>query len=181
MSNRLKIGISQGDTNGVGWEIILKIFSDNRLVELFTPIIYGSPVAAAHYQKVVVEQGYVYRKLVITLNKLHRAVQRVHQQKQLPITAFVVEHLATLLTQHRDTRCAEVLLYGLVRYSVGDGYGCFVAFQADVVVILMFVNLHYFSTCLDRSIDTLRQEVLFDLRFHIVVCHSLMIARLVSL
>ncbi len=51
MSKRLKIGITQGDTNGVGWEVILKIFSDNRLAELFTPVIYGSSVAVAFYQK----------------------------------------------------------------------------------------------------------------------------------
>ena len=51
MSKRLKIGITQGDTNGVGWEVILKIFSDNRLAEMFTPVIYGSSVAAAFYQK----------------------------------------------------------------------------------------------------------------------------------
>ena len=51
MSKRLKIGITQGDTNGVGWEVILKIFADNRLAELFTPVIYGSSVAAAFYQK----------------------------------------------------------------------------------------------------------------------------------
>ena len=51
MSKRLKIGITQGDTNGVGWEVILKIFSDNRLAELFTPVIYGSSAAAAFYQK----------------------------------------------------------------------------------------------------------------------------------
>ena len=51
MNNKLKIGITQGDTNGVGWEIILKIFSDIRLTELFTPVVYGSPTAAAYYQR----------------------------------------------------------------------------------------------------------------------------------
>ena len=51
MSKRLKIGLTQGDTNGVGWEVILKIFSDNRLTELFTPVIYGSGAASAFYQK----------------------------------------------------------------------------------------------------------------------------------
>lgn len=51
MSKRLKIGITQGDTNGVGWEIILKIFADNRMQEMFTPVVYGSSVAAAFYQK----------------------------------------------------------------------------------------------------------------------------------
>ena len=53
MSNRLRIGISQGDTNGVGWEIILKIFSDSRLTELFTPVIYGSQAAAAYYERTI--------------------------------------------------------------------------------------------------------------------------------
>lgn len=51
MNNILKIGISQGDTNGIGWEIILKILADSRIVELCTPVVYGSPVAASYYQK----------------------------------------------------------------------------------------------------------------------------------
>ena len=55
MSNRLKIGVSQGDTNGVGWEIILKIFSDSRMTELCTPVIYGSSAAAEYYEKCLEE------------------------------------------------------------------------------------------------------------------------------
>lgn len=51
MSNILKIGISQGDTNGVGWEVILKILSDSRIVELCTPVVYGSVGAATYYSK----------------------------------------------------------------------------------------------------------------------------------
>ncbi len=47
--NRLKIAITQGDTNGVGWEIILKIFADSRMCEICTPIIYGSKRVADHY------------------------------------------------------------------------------------------------------------------------------------
>ena len=51
MNNILKIGISQGDTNGIGWEIILKILADSRVAELCTPVVYGSPAAASYYQK----------------------------------------------------------------------------------------------------------------------------------
>ena len=47
--NRLKIGITQGDTNGVGWEVILRTFADQRVTELFTPVIYGSQKAAEAY------------------------------------------------------------------------------------------------------------------------------------
>ncbi len=55
--NRLKIGVTQGDTNGIGWELILKIFSDSRILELCTPIIYGSSKIAEHYKKLIeVEQ-----------------------------------------------------------------------------------------------------------------------------
>ena len=47
---KLKIGITQGDTNGIGWEVILKTFADPRMAELCTPIIYGSPQAAGFYR-----------------------------------------------------------------------------------------------------------------------------------
>lgn len=52
---KLKIGITQGDTNGVGWEVILKTFSDARMAELCTPVIYGSAKAAACYKTTIAE------------------------------------------------------------------------------------------------------------------------------
>ena len=52
---KLKIGITQGDTNGIGWEIILKALADPRMTELFTPVVYGSPKAAAYYRNTVAE------------------------------------------------------------------------------------------------------------------------------
>uniref|UniRef100_UPI003FF0BC0B 4-hydroxythreonine-4-phosphate dehydrogenase PdxA n=1 Tax=Alistipes shahii TaxID=328814 RepID=UPI003FF0BC0B len=53
--NKFKIGITQGDTNGIGWEIILKALADPRMTELFTPVVYGSPKAAAYYRNTVAE------------------------------------------------------------------------------------------------------------------------------
>ena len=53
--NKFKIGITQGDTNGIGWEIILKALADPRMTELFTPGVYGSPKAAAYYRNTVAE------------------------------------------------------------------------------------------------------------------------------
>lgn len=47
--NRLKIGITQGDANGVGWEIILKTFSDTAMTELCTPVVYGTKHIADFY------------------------------------------------------------------------------------------------------------------------------------
>lgn len=46
-----KIGIIQGDTNGVGYELILKAFEDPTFNELCTPIVYGSKNAAMQTRK----------------------------------------------------------------------------------------------------------------------------------
>ena len=52
---KLKIGITQGDTNGIGWEVILKTLTDTRIAELCTPIVYGSPKAAGYYRNTLHE------------------------------------------------------------------------------------------------------------------------------
>lgn len=49
--NKIKIGITQGDVNGVGYEVILKTFADPAMLELCTPVIYGSPKVAAYHRK----------------------------------------------------------------------------------------------------------------------------------
>ncbi len=50
-SNKIRIGITQGDINGVGYEVILKTFADPMMLELCTPIIYGSPKVATYHRK----------------------------------------------------------------------------------------------------------------------------------
>ncbi|MDR2119203.1 MAG: 4-hydroxythreonine-4-phosphate dehydrogenase PdxA [Tannerellaceae bacterium] len=47
----IKIGITHGDINGVGYEVILKTFSDTRMTELCVPILYGSSKIAAYHRK----------------------------------------------------------------------------------------------------------------------------------
>lgn len=41
MLGKIKLGISMGDPNGIGIEIILKIFEDKRLFDFFTPVVYA--------------------------------------------------------------------------------------------------------------------------------------------
>lgn len=50
-TDRLRVGITHGDFNGVGYEVILKMLDDTRILELCTPIIYGSAKIAAFYRK----------------------------------------------------------------------------------------------------------------------------------
>ena len=48
---KIRVAITQGDTNGVGYEVILKVFEDPTILELCTPIIYGSPKIATYHKK----------------------------------------------------------------------------------------------------------------------------------
>ena len=47
--NKLRIGITQGDANGVGWEVILKSLSSPAMTDMFVPVVYGSKRVADFY------------------------------------------------------------------------------------------------------------------------------------
>ena len=47
----IKIGITQGDPNGVGLELILKAFSDPTMFDLCLPVVFGSAKIAAYHRK----------------------------------------------------------------------------------------------------------------------------------
>ena len=55
------IGISCGDLNGVGLEIIIKTFSDHRLLEQCTPLIFASNKVINFYRKSVAEINFNYQ------------------------------------------------------------------------------------------------------------------------
>ena len=45
------VGITQGDGNGIGYEVIIKALADARILESFTPVIYGSSKIFGFYRK----------------------------------------------------------------------------------------------------------------------------------
>ncbi len=47
----VKVGISIGDVNGIGMEVIMKTFADNRMTENITAIVYGSSKVTSYYKK----------------------------------------------------------------------------------------------------------------------------------
>lgn len=47
---KIRVGVVQGDINGVGTELILKTFAAPEILDLCTPIIYGSPKAVAFHR-----------------------------------------------------------------------------------------------------------------------------------
>ena len=48
---KIKVGISIGDLNGIGMEVIIKTFLDNRVMELCTPIIFGGAKTSSYHRK----------------------------------------------------------------------------------------------------------------------------------
>ncbi len=51
MKNKIRVAITQGDTNGIGLEVILKAMEDNRILELCTPVIFANAKAVSFYRK----------------------------------------------------------------------------------------------------------------------------------
>ncbi len=50
-NRKLRVAITQGDANGVGFEMIFKTFLEPEMLSLCTPVIYGSPKVASYHSK----------------------------------------------------------------------------------------------------------------------------------
>jgi len=51
LEERIRIGITHGDINGISYEVVLKALADARMLELFMPVIYGHSKVASFYKK----------------------------------------------------------------------------------------------------------------------------------
>jgi len=55
---QIKVGITQGDINGISYEVIIKTLMDNRINELCVPVVYGSAKVAAYHRKALNIQNF---------------------------------------------------------------------------------------------------------------------------
>ena len=67
------IGITVGDINGIGPEVIIKSLADNRILKQFTPIIYGSAKTISFYRKALNKESFNYQQV--------KAVDNIHHKK----------------------------------------------------------------------------------------------------
>ncbi|MGD0582331.1 MAG: 4-hydroxythreonine-4-phosphate dehydrogenase PdxA [Bacteroidales bacterium] len=67
------VGISHGDINGIGYEVIIKALMDNLINELLVPVIYGSPKVAAYHRKALNINNFSFNNI--------RSVEEAHQKK----------------------------------------------------------------------------------------------------
>ena len=52
-TSKIKVGISIGDLNGIGCEIILKTFQDSRMLSFCTPVIFANTKVVSYYKKIL--------------------------------------------------------------------------------------------------------------------------------
>ena len=61
--HKIKVGITHGDINGIGYEVIIKALADNRILEMCTPIVYGSSKVAAYYRKAMDNEIFTFNNI----------------------------------------------------------------------------------------------------------------------
>jgi 4-hydroxythreonine-4-phosphate dehydrogenase len=64
-SEKPVLGITTGDINGIGVELIIKTFSDNRMLDVCTPVIFASNKTINFYKKLfgTPEPGFIYQNI----------------------------------------------------------------------------------------------------------------------
>jgi len=76
--NKPVIGISMGDFNGIGPEILLKIGSEHSITKICTPIIYGSTKVFNKYRKLLNTDEFQFLHIKDASQVAHRKVNIIH-------------------------------------------------------------------------------------------------------
>ncbi len=71
MNNKIVVGITQGDSNGISYEVIIKALSDTRILEICTPVIYGSSRIFGIHKKNIPEMEGLSTNIINSPKELH--------------------------------------------------------------------------------------------------------------
>lgn len=92
-NDKIIVGITQGDSNGIGYEVIIKALADPRILDQFTPVIYGSSKLFSFYRKSIPEVEQMDTNAINTAAEAH--ARRVNIVNCLPDSTFAEPGQAT--------------------------------------------------------------------------------------
>lgn len=87
MSRKLIVGITQGDGNGIGYEVIIKALADERMLDMCTPVIYGSSKIFGFYRKQIHNLEQLNTNVINSAKDVHQ--KRINIVNCLPENVFV--------------------------------------------------------------------------------------------
>lgn len=93
-TNKPVIGITVGDINSIGAEIIIRTFADNRMLEFCTPVIFASNKTINFYRKLMNENNFNYQSLKDFTRLNHKQVNVFNcWEEEVQITPGVVNEV----------------------------------------------------------------------------------------
>ena len=93
MARKLIVGITQGDGNGISYEVIIKALADERILDMCTPVIYGSSKIFGFYKKHIHNIEQINTNVITSAKDVHQ--KRVNIVNCLPENVFVEPGQAT--------------------------------------------------------------------------------------
>lgn len=107
-NNKIIVGITQGDSNGIGYEVIIKALADPRILDQFTPVIYGSSKLFGFYRKTIPEVEQMDTNAINSASEAH--AKRVNIVNCLPENTFAEPGQATAESAKSAIKSLEVAM-----------------------------------------------------------------------
>ena len=160
-NNKIKVGITQGDINGIGYEVILKTLSDPRITEICTPVVYGSSKVLAYHRKalnfpplnfnIAADALSVLPSRLNIINCMDEEV-RVELSKPTP-QGGEAAYLAL------EAQSLMILMCGDLRVALVTGHIPLAEVPKKVTKELILEKLQIFNTCLKQDFQIIKPRI----------------------
>ncbi len=105
----VKVGISHGDINGIGYEVIIKAFANSALQDLCIPIVYGSSKIASYHKKTVDFKDFNFN-----------LIKHINQAKNKRVNIFNIIEKEVKIELGQSTSIAGKLAFESLEAAVKD-------------------------------------------------------------